>query len=458
MINTIIAAFVALFFWGKSTHDVDEKTQLASITRTIVYLVLSVIVGVFFYKSYQVATVFTFLQVGGLRESRDTLGNLADTIDYIKIENKFATSSIISPDEKKWKKDNLNRSEREAGGVYYKISVQKKQPYLIKTNPMFSDADIAKLKLPISNLGHLYEVITVNTAIPSFFPFLPDFKLDTPPYFDDGGYVKAEFGNIKNFDRFFMSIQHKDLDRKDTYSQTEDNPYKNGFYSDCIYASDFDKIGGDEPYYNFRGFLRSNIINALSFFTAADISQYIHIVQINTDCHIGSVEFTYDIPIDIDAIDSCMTVGTLGFSLNGKFPDKNIKNNTAAFLVKLPTLANMQLIRSLILTTLITAIISLFLTNFFYVIRKNAIKYKEKHIKNIDESKIKLFIRKMYVILYIFIGVLLYYAWIIYHDNPICVYYKLDNYGDYIALGVLVVIIIFIYVQFKKCYYTKKKK
>jgi hypothetical protein len=35
MINTFISAIIALFFWGKASKDVEEKTQLASKTRTI---------------------------------------------------------------------------------------------------------------------------------------------------------------------------------------------------------------------------------------------------------------------------------------------------------------------------------------------------------------------------------------------------------------------------------------
>ena len=48
MINTFIAALVALFFWGKSSKDLDEKTQLASWVRTCVYGVLAFLVLVFY--------------------------------------------------------------------------------------------------------------------------------------------------------------------------------------------------------------------------------------------------------------------------------------------------------------------------------------------------------------------------------------------------------------------------
>ena len=89
MINTFIAALVALFFWGKSSKDVEEKTQFASWTRTIVYGVLMCVILVFYIKTYQVATVIHSIEMKGIRSSVDSTGHIVDTIAAINIRNFF---------------------------------------------------------------------------------------------------------------------------------------------------------------------------------------------------------------------------------------------------------------------------------------------------------------------------------------------------------------------------------
>lgn len=461
MINTIIATFVALFFWGKSTKDVEEKTQFASITRTIVYLFLSIIVGVFFYKSYQVATVFSMAQIAGFRESRDTAGNLADTISYVKIENRFGSSNITNQVYKNWEVGNRDLMEREAGGLFCNICLQRKAPYVVKTNPNFTDADIARLKIPLNNLGQVYEITMVNTAIPNFFSIMPKIKAKEQKV-EGIYYFNIEMGELKDYSRYSSRVQHKDEDRHTYYSEAEGNPFTTGYYEDMVVAASFDGAEEGEPYNIFRGSLKSTFINAMGFFTAADVSQYIHVIQINTNCHIDYVDFTYDIPIEISQLDSCMNVGPLGFGFKGDFPDKNFKNQSAAFHVKLPTLSNLQLIRSLILTTLITALLSLFFMNLFYVIRKYSILFREKHAKDINELQVKKYIRRMYILLIILLVGLSYWAWIVYHDTPISInielYEFIEEYYVYIILCFILLLFVISYILFRKSYSSKRKE
>lgn len=98
MINGFIAAFIALFFWRRGTKETEEKTRLASKLRTFIYFVLSVVVGVFFYKTYQVTTILNSISVLPVRASFDASGVLADNIDKIEIFNRFSSSGHYKND------------------------------------------------------------------------------------------------------------------------------------------------------------------------------------------------------------------------------------------------------------------------------------------------------------------------------------------------------------------------
>ena len=80
MKNIIISALIAAFFGSKSTKDIQEKTKNASWFRTFLYLFLSVIFGVFFYKSYQVRTIINQIDINSLRAFEDSLHHPIDTI------------------------------------------------------------------------------------------------------------------------------------------------------------------------------------------------------------------------------------------------------------------------------------------------------------------------------------------------------------------------------------------
>ena len=464
MINTFISAIIALFFWGKASKDVEEKTQLASKTRTIVYFVLSVIVGIFFYKTYQVATVFTILQTEGIRESRDTLGNLADTISYISIENKFSTSNVSGREFSDWQERHQERGERESGGVYYKISMNRRKPYTVKNNPVCSDADIARLRIPLEDVGQIYNITTVNTTIPNLIPMLPDFSFSnkgtTEVASDERCYMEMNIQDLKYFKDFDLKIQHKDADRENVYSHTGENPLKNGYVGTMFFAknntNDYPYSSKDLPLSFIYGSLEANFINSMGFFTAADISQYQHVVQVNTDCHINKVELRYNIPIEVNSIDSNMVVGPLGFGLFANSADEYLKNKSALFLVKLPTLANLQLIRSLILTTLITALLSLFFANLFYVFRKWAIHFKEEHIQSISERRVIAFKRRIYIVLTILLLIMIYWAKLVLEDTPLFVPIQILDNIEYILGGFVLLLAFVIYFLFRKAYTTKK--
>ena len=83
----IFSSILSLFFMGKSTHSIQEKVTRASGMRTFAYFVLTWVVGVFFYKTYQVKTISNGIEITPLVGAYDSLGVCGDTIHKPQIRN-----------------------------------------------------------------------------------------------------------------------------------------------------------------------------------------------------------------------------------------------------------------------------------------------------------------------------------------------------------------------------------
>ena len=153
--------------------------------------------------------------------------------------------------------------------------------------------------------------------------------------------------------------------------------------------------------------------------------------------------------------DSCLFVGSHGFDVTGEMLKSMSQNRTMIFHVKLPTMANIQLIRSLFLTTLLTALISLFLRNLYFLIRKWAIGYKKRNrlpyskAKLISRTRVKWFRRIMYCITILFMLLVLWLSYRMFIDSPISVSNKSFFYIIYCVFGALIALIIFIYLLYR---------
>lgn len=454
MINTFIAAFVALFFWGKSTQDVEEKTEHASGLRTLVYLVLSVLVGVFFYKTYQVVVVYNIVDVDGVRQSYNQQGNVADTVSVITITNKIKTGGIVNNAAPSFDPFTEERRYKENGGVYVKIYMPNDSLYTVKTSSNYHNPDFSFLKF--YDVSQVYQISAVCTSIPSLIPLYPSWE-GTYEESEEDHYAKLVVFDVKKYpERLKGSYSMKSVEGKEKKVDLEKNPFENGYYTTGLFAQ---KGGSEEPYSFYHMSASGNFLNTMNFFTAADISQYIQSVQVTSSCPVKLVEVVYDTDIEVVQYDSCMKVGPWGFGITGEYLDNFVNNkNGSGILVKLPTLANLQLIRSLILTTLITALLSLFFSNFYYLVRRWAVRFREKHIQAISEVRVKNFKRKMVIILYLILLLILWISWRIYTDSPFHIPIYIDNYMNVIILVIILAFMSLIFFMFRKAYTRKKKK
>lgn len=462
MINTFIAAIVALFFWGKSSKDIEEKTQLASWLRTLVYGVLTFLVLVFYIKTYQVATVFHSIDLMGLRTSINANGDVADTIARIEITNKF--SSYITEDNiinKTTRKNEKLSMMQDTGGLQLILNLHSGSEYKSKNNPdldKFGPAEVIEWGgHPLDIYNHAYQLNYISSFIPSLIPFFSTVKVEEEKVLDNSGlYSHILLSDCNSYkDKMSSYIVAKGGNNKDIRVDRKD--FLREMYIGIYALGDTINV----PDYHFDFNFENNFAQNLNFFTAADISQYTCDIDLKSDCYVNRMKICYDLPIEINPHDSCMRVSSYSFILKGDFLNDQIVNNgNYRFHVKFPTLANLQLIRSLILTTLLTALVSLFFCNLFYLVRKKIISFKEKHITQINVEKAKRFRVKICVWAIVFMIFIVYVSCRIFDDHPFHIPLQVDAwleaYIDWIVAGIIILLCLLFYFMFRKAYNIKK--
>lgn len=466
MINTFIAAITALFFWNKSTKDVEEKTQLSSWTRTIVYGVLMSFVLVCFLKSYEVATINTNIDITGYKSCVDSANNNIDTIDVIRIMNCF--SSGIT-ENGSWRKLKTSKEDiyQKASTVYIEHSLHNDDSCSYKIGPIVEDfykknkyKKFSYNDIPIDYYNHLYEIHIDQNAITSIFPILPSYKENVPCDPVEGfvyDVIRSDFKSLKT-PSLKAEYYITDSDGNIQVKKANHEAFAKYYSFICNIGDTIDFKDTKTVSYENKDY----VFSTLDFLTTADVSQYTHVLNIKSDCYIKRVEFVYDLPIEISPYDSCMHTYSRSFVLDGKL----LKNSAPigswnVFHVKLPTLANFQLIRSLILTTLLTALVTLFFMNLFYRIRKHFLSFKEKHIEEINENKVKSFRIKLLIILFLFLFLIFYLTLRLYFDKPFHIelekFIFLYEYYVWIGVGIIFLLAILIYCLFRKAYSVKIK-
>lgn len=449
MINAFISALVALFFWKKATKDAEEKTEHSSWIKTGVFGVLALAVTCFYIKTNQVATVYQYMDIRAIRGCVDSMnyGEVMDSIESVVIVNKFSDGITERIIKQQGIDNKINRrfSKLESGGFYINFDLQHDEKYL--TCNFLTRDSMRMFRGQLSDsCRHALYIENWTNAIPSLLPLFVTTEGRTIYHdINKGLYIKTleyDLHSLKNAPEYV---------------------YYGSNYIDGIYSSTF--VADSTNNNGFTYSSPNNYINNLGFLSAVDVSQYTYYLKINSSYNIKELCVKYDLPIEIMPHDTCMTTQSTSFVIKGRYLN-NIINNLSddyyAFHVKLPTLANLQLIRSLILTTLLTALVSLFFINLFYRIRKWAVGFKEKHVAEINADKVAKFKKKMRILLYSFLILIVYISYRIFINKP---YYISKNTGeflcDYWGLILIVFIVILgaiIYVMFRGAYTIKKKK
>lgn len=356
IINIFVAIIVALGFWNKSNKERDLATEKATLTKTVILLVLTAAITFFYYKTYQVATFNNEIIVKGVKGSYSTYTQNYEggSIDNIMSRDKIASFVLIN----RFSNRRFDFSDpfydlykyREKSGFKVDLKLDGSCNSTRKYPSLFSTTDTTL----IEHYSFCYDIYFLNNKIPSLFPL---FIYDNWTYSGEGQilvdtsviYDNKRFGNNTKWHLDDFEIRY--LSRLATYERQK-----------SISQSTFNEH-----------------INSLNFFSAADLSQCIYQFNISSDIPIDSFLVCFDIPIEVTSYyDKMERFDSRCFSVDVQENNDGTVKQFLNYHIKLPTLANLQLIRSLILTTLLTALYSLFFSSLYYYCRKKYIEYLQK--------------------------------------------------------------------------------
>lgn len=383
MPQIFIAILVAFGFWSRQSKDQKIRTSNASWLRTSVYFVLLVMVGVFYYKSNQIPVITHEINIYGIKQATvDSNQTAIQDKASLHIVSRFDNNNLFKRlFEYQKQKDSIGYVKtQDDGGVAVELWLHNDSltnfRFNVNKNNTFYYYDSF---LNDDMYNHYYTVSIVSSRISSISPFQPDLKTYSLESVIDMDTIPAYY---------YAAISSMNEAQKDS-AFCDPAIYK---YYDrnaiCSLQRFWTKIDNNLETTVAYMPISSNVLNSMNFFSAADLSQCTYVVGIMSECPLEEIYFNFDVPVEmlpskfkptqLDAYDICFK-DTLML--------KQIRNHGMTLHVKMPTMQNLQLVRSLILTTLLTALLSLFLSNLYYALRRSIKRCKRrKNTSQLDFS------------------------------------------------------------------------
>lgn len=441
--HAIMAPFAAIFFWGKFTHDTEEKTRCASWFRVGIYAILTALVGIFYYKTYQVVTIHNMVQVEPVRTIFDDQGKCPDYIDNIVVFTRFAGDGTYKNSLFDISRKIENPIEdSEYGGIYCEVGCPTEDLSQLRWTSYMSPEERQQIAREVPDLKHSYEFTFVISQIPSLLPFM-----NAASYKDDGWkvsdedstyYLKTAIEPIRDSPWLVMNTPPTPLQPEN--EGNEPSPIESRVLGDgnimveliceCNSEADYERFK-DLGILTLKGVMGGFGVNKLNFWTAADISQFTYNLSVNSPLPLKHMVLQSDIPIEVEAQLDSLVTSSMAIYIIGGVALQAAQKGSLNLHIKLPTLANLQLIRSLILTTLLTALVSLLAINFYYCLRLAALNYRRRHplrvahLRQVSRSRIRFFHRTMVALFLLLLAAVAYWCWMLACDRPIL--YKYDT-------------------------------
>lgn len=467
MIKDFIATVVAILFAGRATSGIRKKTHNASKTRTFIYFLLSVVLLVCTIKTHQITTIYNSIQVDPLYASFDSLGNCIDTIPNIELFSSFnANGNYDNPFIINKNKEDADFKAK-GGIIRFSINAHNDvDSFPIIKNPKYKKFDLKDEFIPPIDFDHLYLVVNSFTSPPSVVPLFPNVNLTEDwMLIEDSCMRKSSVKNIRDEKNlYFGDINDAEI----TIPNKLKKVFNRGLVAKCIYATHNVK-NAKEPITKFDFSFSTPIANSMNLFTAADISQYTYQININTDCPILNLTAYFDTPIEIVASDiEIDSKNVSGFRMKGNEIKRYMKE-TGDYItvhIELPTMENLQTMRSLFLTTVLSAIVSLFFSNFYFLMRKH-INHRKfllpySKAKKLDQKRVRKFIKNARRASLVFVAfVILVPTYYICKEDTWLIPIKLSDYFEYFLLVALVFVILiamYIHNHAASIVLTKKRK
>lgn len=411
MWNNLIAVLLTFGFYKRATTEIEEKTDNASWWRVFIYLVLTILVLAFYVKSYSIAHVINMVQIDALK------GSPTDTIKSLYFFSTLKPDSYSYGDQIELKlADSIAEPMSGKSGASFSIAFGGDS---IRENPNYKTLTDSLKRY--DSTGGLYGFSYAGSHIKSFSPFLEvPTTIETP----------VQYPQNQNF----------------TYDYTLCEKFGSNYTQDFLRGPDgkpvIPNMSGDDCYqflwrsnknkYRFHTTaVSSELINAFGFLTAADLSQCIISTTMKTNIPIEELGFIFDMPVEVTAFpgdyenrmtEVIITDTTLLKELYHTCQDSD-KQVTLQYHVKFPTMANLQLVRSLILTTILTAVVALLFSNLYYCARRFVMRRKDtkndKASRSIEDKRIRHYRRVVRIISAVFYFIILAYAIMIYTDTRI---------------------------------------
>ena len=305
------------------------------------------------------------------------------------------------------------------------------------------------------------------TSPPSLIPLFPKVNLNSEGWtrIGDSFMQKLSIKNIRDDNNLFLQDNNG---AQITISNKLKKALNRGIVSEAIFASHNVK-STELPISTFPISVANSIANSLNLLTAADISQYTYQINIKTDCPILFLYAYFDTPIEIVASDiEIDNRNVSSFRIKGKEINR-LRKEVGDYLtvhIKLPTMENLQMMRSLFLTTVLSAIVSLFLSNFYFLMRKHINRRRfllpYSKAKKLDQKRVRKFIKYARLVSLIFIAFAILLPTIfIWKGDMWLIPIKLSDYFEYFLLVTIVFVIliaIFIRNHAASLVLTKKRR
>lgn len=388
LLNGLIALIIALGFWGKASKEKDLKTRNASWLKVAVLAVLVFIVGVFFIKTYEIATIKNSIEVktikgtylkdntfidGKLIDHEDVLRDSVEILLLFRFDNDkdaFMEQQAFHPNTYR-----LRQRPQDIGGADIKIKVPEDNFFETRIKEQELHDEFEKTRIVEGT--NEYFVSYIATRIPSLWPIQP--TIHPTEDVQEVGPIQM-YMNVASLNKLVPSGR---FTKEKLEYFGKDGLIINSF-------SSYDKTRNDFKHdiTSVVHFMHASLINSMYFLTAADLTQCSIHLRISSDCTIQRLDMNFDIPTEILPIKPKIAYNdAYSMTITDLVSLKSMNNHVTKMHVKFPTMENLQLVRSLILTTILTALVSLLATNLFYRIRKHFLRFRNKNRLTYSQTK-----------------------------------------------------------------------
>ena len=452
-----IAALITAGFWGSTTKDQDEKINHAGFARVLIFGLLSWFTFIVFVKTYQMATVNNQVNIQSFCGKYDKTGDhpvdsalvefvfhvandelRAEKFNYESQKTIFVDSAnlsgvFISINTNASDSCSFNLNRKHARNALNAIIIGKK---LLSTGlPLYSlaqqlpdstkgldnipdDVTTSMFCYGMKDVKYFYALNYDAPVIPSVLPWVKmDYKNSgKPKTANSQDYTCSIWSPIdtSQVNPFHVAPEHKLSFVRRLNLATS---YANLFF--CASASDTVR--------NFSYFARRRDINSFNLLTAADISQAEFSYKVYSELPVYHLKVWFDTPTEFGVISPTpdyVNEDSFGYTDLSKI--KQVLNTTMRIHTRFPALESRQLIRSLLLTTILTSLVTLFVQSLILWLRHVRRRFRNIDAAALSEKHMKINVWRILYALFIaaLASALFYVSWRIWNDKPFIVDYE----------------------------------